>query len=342
MQAPFMHVWFTHATGPPHSAFGPHVCALLPEHCFCPGVHAPWQTPPSQVPLVQGVGAPHCPQPPHACRSAPEHCAPPGVHTGADGQEHAPNEQAAVHVCDPYVLQACVVLGAQAPCFEQVPLLCQVPLPVHVCVSVPQLPHGTGFVCPGPHTPVHAPFTHVWPTHVTGVAHCPLDPHACAPLPEHWTCPTVHVPVQTPPSQLPLPQPTGALHCPFTQISTAAPEQRSCPDEHTLASPPLASAPASPPPLPPVSTVASVPPPSGDPVSSRSSMLAIAAHPAPVAPARPIAMNTRTPRRIDQVYHANASAPATLVSGGLATATPGRMLSEWRNVVRTRCRWGAG
>jgi hypothetical protein len=40
-------------------------------------------------------------------------------------------------------------------------LLCQAPL-THVCVSVPQLPHGTGFVCPGAHT-LQAPALHTLP-----------------------------------------------------------------------------------------------------------------------------------------------------------------------------------
>jgi hypothetical protein len=40
-------------------------------------------------------------------------------------------------------------------------LLCQAPL-THVCVSVPQLPHATGLVCPGAHT-LHAPVLHTLP-----------------------------------------------------------------------------------------------------------------------------------------------------------------------------------
>jgi hypothetical protein len=68
------------------------------------------------------------------------------VHTGADGHEHAPHAHAAVQDCVPYVSQACVAFGAHAPCFAHVPLPCHAPLALHVCVSVPQLPQGTGLV----------------------------------------------------------------------------------------------------------------------------------------------------------------------------------------------------
>lgn len=88
----------------------------------------------------------------------------PGLHAGAEGHEHVPHAQLAVHVCEPYVLHACVAAGTQAPCPVQLPLFCQVPALVHVCVSVPQLPHGTGCVCPGAHMPTHAPARHVWST----------------------------------------------------------------------------------------------------------------------------------------------------------------------------------
>jgi hypothetical protein len=46
------------------------------------------------------------------------------------------------------VLQVCIVPTAQAPWPAQV-LLSHAPLAPHVSVSVPQLPHGTGFVWPG-------------------------------------------------------------------------------------------------------------------------------------------------------------------------------------------------
>jgi hypothetical protein len=34
---------------------------------------------------------------------------------------------------------------------------CQVPLALHVCVSVPQLPQETWLLAPGVHDPVHVP-----------------------------------------------------------------------------------------------------------------------------------------------------------------------------------------
>jgi hypothetical protein len=66
-----------------------------------------------------------------------------------------------VHDWVPYVLHACDVLGAHAPSLEHVPLGCQPPVVLHVCVSVPQWPQGTGLVWPGEHAPEHAPATHV-------------------------------------------------------------------------------------------------------------------------------------------------------------------------------------
>ena len=58
------------------------------------------------------------------------------------------------------------------------PLVCQVPLALHVCVSVPQLPQATGFIPPGAHTPVHTPETHVWPVQVaTGESLTRSGPH---------------------------------------------------------------------------------------------------------------------------------------------------------------------
>ena len=181
----------------------------LPEHWWSPVVHEPLQTPAMQVPLVQAVGVPHRPQPPHVCTSVPEHCVAPGVHTGAAPHEQVPHAHVDVHICMPYELHACVPPGVHGPCAEQVPLGFQAPLALHVWVSVPQLPHGTGLVCPGAHGPVHTPLTQVWFEHASGVPHCPLS-HACTPLPEHCTCPAVHEPVHTPAEQVPLGQAAGS------------------------------------------------------------------------------------------------------------------------------------
>jgi hypothetical protein len=82
------------------------------------------------------------------------------------------------------VLHACVALGAHGPWPTQLPLVCHAPFELHVCVSVPQLPHPTGCVWPGAHAPSHAPPTHVWFVHGAGVPHSPAT-HDCTPLPEH-------------------------------------------------------------------------------------------------------------------------------------------------------------
>jgi hypothetical protein len=202
----------------------------------------------------------------------PEHCACPGVHAGAEGHEHVPQAQLAVQVCVPYVLHPCVVDGMHAPCPEQVPLLCQLPLDVHVCVSIPQLPHGTGCVCPGAHMPTQAPVRQVWSTHAWGMAHCPLPPHVCTALPEQRICPGEQVPASTnvlvslfasPP--LPLLDP---LLLPLASI-VASPDGCDTSDAA-----------------------------SGDPVSERSSMPAIDAHPVASNPSRPEKTAMRAPVRM--------------------------------------------
>jgi hypothetical protein len=161
-----------------------------------PGVHVPEQTPATQVPLPHAVAAPHCPQPPHVSTSMPEHWALPGVHAGAGPHEQLPQEQVDVHDCVPYVLHICVPFGAHAP-WPMHPPVCHVPLALHVCVSVPQLPQGIGLVCAGAHVPVHAPPTHVWFEHDSAVPHCPL-PQVSTPFPEQRVCPDVHAPASAP------------------------------------------------------------------------------------------------------------------------------------------------
>jgi hypothetical protein len=110
---------------------------------------------------AHATALPHCPHASHVCTPLPQHCLAFGTHTGLDAHEQAPHAQLVVHVCVPYMLQDCARLGAQAPDPVQVPLVCQLPVALHVCVSVPQLPHAKGFVCPGAHWPTQAPETHV-------------------------------------------------------------------------------------------------------------------------------------------------------------------------------------
>jgi hypothetical protein len=101
--------------------------------------------------------------------------APPGVQTGAEGQEQLFQAQVALHVCVPYVLQVCIVVAAQAPWPKHVPS-CHIPF-THVCVSVPQLVQGIGFVVPGAHAPEHAPEMHVALVHSAAVPHWPHASH---------------------------------------------------------------------------------------------------------------------------------------------------------------------
>jgi hypothetical protein len=69
-----------------------------------------------------------------------------------------------------------------------------VPLALHVCVLVPQLPHTIGFVWPGAQTPAHLPVpgAHVWFVQAAAVPHLPSVPHVCTPLPEHCVAPALH------------------------------------------------------------------------------------------------------------------------------------------------------
>jgi len=169
-----------------------------------------------------------------------------------------------------------VELGTHAPCPEQLPLLCQLPAAVHVCVSIPQLPHGTGCVCAGAHMPTHAPARHVWSTHACGAVHSPLPPHVCTPLPEQRICPGVQLPASayevvslfaSPPPLLPLLLPLAPLLLPLDSI-VASPVSGSSEDA------------------------------SGDPVSERSSIPAIEAHPIATGPIRPRMTAMRAPVRM--------------------------------------------
>ena len=123
----------------------------------------------------------------------------PGVHTGVDGHEQAPQVHVdELHVCDPYVLHACVAFGAQAPCPAQ-PLLCHPPIALHVCVSVPQLPQPIGYTWPGAQTPLHVPLAHVWPLHgVWSVCVPPTHVHGALLTASHPVCPGAQLPAHAP------------------------------------------------------------------------------------------------------------------------------------------------
>jgi hypothetical protein len=94
-------------------------------------------------------------------------------------------------------LHVCVAFSVHAAEAVQVPLVCQAPLALQICVSVPQVPQATGFVWPGAHTPVQVPVpvpaTQVWLVHATGVVlHCPHASQVWTPLLEHRVAPGVH------------------------------------------------------------------------------------------------------------------------------------------------------
>src|SRR6202035_1402611 len=116
---------------------------------------------------------------------------------------------------------------------------------VHVWVSVPQFPHGRGFIWPGAHWPVHTPDTHVWLVQATPAPHAPAELHVCTPLPEHWTWPGLQatqtparhagvVPVQaTAPPQLPL-ESHVSTPLPWHRVFPMTHEPTHMPAEHVL------------------------------------------------------------------------------------------------------------
>jgi hypothetical protein len=113
-------------------------------------------------------------------------------------QEQVPQVHVGEHFWLPYMLQVCVVDGAQTPGFMHC-WATHWPVGPHVSVSVPQKPQGTGFVSLGPQTPVQTPLTHVWCVHATAVPHCPLALQVSTPSPEHCTAPGTQTPPQAPP-----------------------------------------------------------------------------------------------------------------------------------------------
>ena len=171
----------------------------------------PWHV----MPGPHDVAAAHCPQESHVSISPPEQRVAFGVHVGEPEQLHGPHEQLEVHCSVPYWFDphACFVVGAQAPCPVHEPCT-QPPSAPQVSVSVPQLPHDTGFVCPGAHAPTHAPSTQVWLPHGVTGPHV-FSTHDCTPLPEHCFWPAEHAPVQAVAEHFSLLGHGESVHCPF-------------------------------------------------------------------------------------------------------------------------------
>jgi hypothetical protein len=59
-QLPETHAWFVHAVAFCHDPVEEQVCGCWPLHCVCPGPHAPWQVPETQVVLVEHTDPVFC------------------------------------------------------------------------------------------------------------------------------------------------------------------------------------------------------------------------------------------------------------------------------------------
>jgi len=138
------------------------------------------------------------------------------------------------------VLHVCVAVGAQVPWPEQVPLVCQAPLALQLCVSIPQFPQATGFVWPGAHTPVQAPDTQVVSTHPDAIPHVPEESHVSTPLPEQRVAPGEHDPVQEPaPVQTYWQREPAFCQAPAVHVCGWSPLHCVAPDEHAAQLPAL-------------------------------------------------------------------------------------------------------
>jgi hypothetical protein len=111
---------------------------------------------------------------------------------------------AKVHVPLEHVAVALATLVVHAVGEPQVPFVWHVstPLPLQV-------------VCPGAHTPVHAPLTQVWLLQLVTVLQVPFDWQVSNPLPEHCAVLGTHTPVQAPLTHAELMQAAAVLQVPL-------------------------------------------------------------------------------------------------------------------------------
>jgi hypothetical protein len=200
-----------------------HICVSLPQlpHAIvfvAPLAHDPEHAPFIHVSFVQGTAVSHWPHASHVCTPLIDmlHCCAVGVQMGVDGHEHAPQVQFVPHVCEPYELQACEAPAAHAPLPTHVPS-CGIPAALHVCVSVPQLPHATGVLLPGMHDPVHAPCEQTYGHAAPLSDHVPPSLHCCGCSVLHWAAPGVHAVAQAPAVQT-----TGQGEPTFSQFPVAS------------------------------------------------------------------------------------------------------------------------
>ena len=176
-----------------------HDCALLPEHCVCPGAQTPVQTPLTQVMPLHADGLPHWPLESHDCTELPEHCVWPGAHTP-------------VHTPEMHVL---LVQGCGMP--HMPPTQDCTPLPEHC-------------IWPAEHAPVQAVPEHFSLLGQGESVHCPLVSHVWTPVPavSHWIAPGVHTP-HLEPVQTEASQGTGAPQLPAEpHVSTPPPLEAHC------------------------------------------------------------------------------------------------------------------
>jgi hypothetical protein len=112
----------------------------------------------------------------------------------------------------------------------------QLPLAVHVSTPLPEQ-----MVCPGAHTPVHVPPTHVWLTQAVPAVQLPLVLQVWGWLDdEQLVCPGAHAPVHAPLTQVWLVQAVGEPQAPLdVHDSTPLPEQVVCPGAQAPVQTPL-------------------------------------------------------------------------------------------------------
>jgi hypothetical protein len=108
------------------------VCTPFPEHCVCPGAHTPEHTPPTHVWLLHAAGAPQLPVASQVSTPLPTQRTEPGKHATQ------------------------VLLKQAGVPLEHVVCVCQVPVASQDWMSLPR-----HCVCPGAHTPAHAPAVQV-------------------------------------------------------------------------------------------------------------------------------------------------------------------------------------
>jgi hypothetical protein len=199
----------------------------VPPHVAVNTVAPAAQPPPVHNPLTHE-------RDPHEFAHEPQLLASVCSLTHAPLQSEKPVLQEKVHVPPEHVAVAFATLVVQAVGELQAP-------PLHVSTPLPlSTPFPLQSVCPGAHTPVQAPFTHVWLVHAAAEPQVPFDWHVWTPLPEHCVVAGTQTPVHAPFTQAELVHAAAALHVAFAwHVSTPLPLQVLWPCAHTPLHPPL-------------------------------------------------------------------------------------------------------